>query len=630
MITRMRQQRRLLQVALIVVVVAFVATSVFVLGQSGPGGHPRDAVAVVNGETITVERYQRAFQNYIAMLSQASQRTVTSEMAERMGLPAQVLDALVTETLIVQRARAEGLEATDRELNEFIYTVPAFQEGGRFSLGRYREVLRRNGLTEAAFERDLRRDLTRRKVEELVRSGVRVADAEVEEAWALRREEVRVAWAVIDLEPLVTAATASDEELQAYLREHGHEFRQPERRRIRYVAVDPREVRAPVTDAEVEQYYREHTAEFETPQQVRAAHILARVPDTGGSAAEDRARGKVAEAIRRAQAGEDFAALARELSEDPGSAPNGGDLGLVRAGEMVPDFERALFALEPGRITPEPVRTPFGYHAIKAIEVRAASRRPLSEAAPEIRERLAEEAADRAARARAEEVRAALLAADDFMAEARRLGLEPIETTVARLGGSPLGPDPLEDAAFGLTLGGVAAPFRTPVGWMVVQSVEALPAGVPPLAEITDAVAEAVKRQKAEQVAREQAEQLAAAARSGDLAAAARQAGATTGEPERFSRARPGERLPGDAQLAALQTPAGQVTAPVRTGRGYYVLRVLERFPPDPAGLADERESLAREVLAQKQNRAWEAWVSSVRAAAKIEMVGGFAPPRRG
>ena len=193
------------------------------------------------------------------------------------------------------------------------------------------------------------------------------------------------------------------------------------------------------------------------------------------------------------------------------------------------------------------------------------------------------------------------------------------------------GPDPLEEAAFGLTTGGVSAPVKTPAGWVVLKSIESSPSGVPPMAEIRDKVVAAVKRQKAETLGLERAKQLAAEGKAGDLQAVGKKAGAQTGETTRFSRAKPAERLPGDAQLAALQTPAGDVTAPVKSPQGYYVLKVLERAAPSMAELPAERERLSKEVLAQKQSQAWEAWINGARANAKVETFAGAArAPRRG
>jgi len=632
MITFMRRHRRGLQVGLLVVIAAFIA-SLFVFGASGPDTAARDSVATVNGEPIPVERYQRRYQEYMNLYAQTLRERFSPEMAERMGLPRQVVEDLVQEELVVQRARAEGLEVSDEELNAQIHGMAVFQEGGRFSLKRYEEVLRRSNVTKTAFESDMRRRLTRMKVESTVRGAVKVSDAEIEQAFVHNREEVRAAWALVETAPIAQALAVTDAELEAHLKAHEAEFRQPERRKIQYVAIDPKDFARKPTDAEVEKYYSEHAAEFEQPAQVKASHILVRVPTTGGSEAEDRAKAKVAQAIRRAKGGEDFAKLAREISEDRPTAENGGALGFVAKGETVKPFEEALFALKKGEITAEPVRTGFGYHAIRAEEIRAASKTPLKEAAPKIRERLQAEASDAAAKARAEEVRAALIGAGDFMAEARKLGLAPVETTVARRPAQGfLPPDPMEETAFALAQGGVSTPLKTPAGWLVMKSLETLPAAVPPLAEIKDKVAAALKRQKAEAEALKRATQVAADVKAGTaLADAAKKAGATAGETSRFSRQRPADRLPGDAMLAALTGAVGSVSDPVKTQQGYYVVKVLERVPPDQTALgAAERDRLAGEVLRKKQSQAWEAWIAGARSKARIDVSTRFPTPRRG
>src|SRR5688572_20497858 len=420
MITVMRRYPRVLLLGLLLVIGAFVLTSVFV-GAMGGDAERTDVVASVNGEAIPVERYHRRYQAYLDAYSRVYRDRVSPERAEQLGLPQQAVNDLVQEALVVQRARAEGLEVSDEELNAQIQAVPAFQDNGRFSLRRYQEFLKRRGTSAGAFEGDVRRELTRMKVETTVKGGIKVSEAELEQAFVVRREEARAAWALVDVGALAAAAAASDDEVQAYLKEHASEFKQPDRRRIQYVTLVPKDFRPHVAEADVEKYYTERTREFETPRQVRASHLLVSVPQTGGSEAEDKARAKVADVIRRAKGGEDFGKLAAEVSEDPGSKGKGGDLGWVKKGEMVPQFEEALFGLKKGEITAEPVRTPFGYHAIRAVDVKEASRRSLKDVAPVIRDRLAGEAADKTARAKADELRPQLQAAGDFMAEARRL-----------------------------------------------------------------------------------------------------------------------------------------------------------------------------------------------------------------
>src|SRR5215470_19336676 len=163
MITFMRRFRRTLQIGLLVIVAAFVA-SLFIFGSSARdsgGAGARDAVATVNGERISVDRYQRRYQEYLSMYAQMLRDRFSPEMVERMGLPQQVVDDLVQETLAVQRAKAEGLGVSDEELNVQIQSFPAFQENGRFTLKRYEDVLRRLGYTKTGFEDEMRRRITR-------------------------------------------------------------------------------------------------------------------------------------------------------------------------------------------------------------------------------------------------------------------------------------------------------------------------------------------------------------------------------------------------------------------------------------------------------------------------------------
>ena len=632
MITMMRRYRRALQVGLLVVIAAFVATSVFVFGQGSLRGDPGTSVATVNGEAISLDRYQRRYQDFVNFYGARLREKLTPEMAERLGLPQQVVEDLVQEALILQRAGAERLEVNDEELNAQIHAIPDFHENGRFSLKRYEDVLRRVPLSKTAFEDDVRRRMTRIKLEGIVRNGVKLTEGEIEQAFVHNREEVRAAWALVDLAPIMTAVTVTDAELETYFKDHAAEFRLPERRRIQYVTFAPKDFTGTVSDAQVEKYYTEHAQEFSTPRQVKVSHILARVGESGGSAAEDQARAKIAVAIRRAKAGEDFAKLARELSDDPGSAKSGGDLGFVSKGQLVPDFEAAIAVLKKGEISPEPIRTPFGFHVIKVMDINEGGSKPLREVAPQIRERLQAEAAEQAAKTKAEEMRAKLLGAGDFMAQAKTLGLTPVETTIPRRE-RPMDKaagDSVEESAFGLAKGGVSTPLKTPAGFLVLKVADELPAGVPPLAAIKDGVTANLKRQKADAAALDRVRTLVAEAKSGDFAAAARKLGAIVGETGRFSRAKPGDTLPGDVMVAALQVPTGATTNPVRTPQGYYVLKVLERFPPDTKDMGADREKLAKEVLGKKQMQAWQDWLNTARANAKIEVTGARLPPRRG
>jgi parvulin-like peptidyl-prolyl isomerase len=147
---------------------------------------------------------------------------------------------------------------------------------------------------------------------------------------------------------------------------------------------------------------------------------------------------------------------------------------------------------------------------------------------------------------------------------------------------------------------------------------------VPPFPEIKDKVVEAVKRERAQVAAEERAKSLAGAVGTGDLFAAARREKLSAGEIPIFSRAEPpkGESLPGAVLMAALQTPTGKLSDPVKTGAGVYLVRTLERRPADPQGFDKVREQLRTQVLDQKRASAWERWVKTLYAGAKIKIQG--------
>jgi parvulin-like peptidyl-prolyl isomerase len=141
-----------------------------------------------------------------------------------------------------------------------------------------------------------------------------------------------------------------------------------------------------VGDADVDTFYKQNIERFKEGESVHAAHILIAVPQTADAAQKAAGKAKAQEILKQARAsGADFAKLAKDNSQDPGSAPNGGDLGFFPKGQMTPTFEAAAFKLKPGAIS-DVVETPFGYHIIKVIERRPARTVPLAEIGPRVKE----------------------------------------------------------------------------------------------------------------------------------------------------------------------------------------------------------------------------------------------------
>src|SRR5580765_8518944 len=235
----MREYFKSLKFILVIIVVAFVVTSVvyFGTGNTGSGGGTPNIVGTVNGEEIPTERFRRTQANLIEQYERMTRQRLTPEMIERLGLNQRVMSELVNETLIVQTAAREGVRVSDDELRSRIQDMREFQQDGRFSRARYLRILKQVRLEPGSFEAEMRRQIIRKKIEDLVKDGVKVSDAELQEAYSARNQQVRMAYASIDTTPLMAGVTVPDADLEPYVKAHPAQFTRPERRRIQYVIV---------------------------------------------------------------------------------------------------------------------------------------------------------------------------------------------------------------------------------------------------------------------------------------------------------------------------------------------------------------------------------------------------------
>ena len=260
--------------------------------------------------------------------------------------------------------------------------------------------MRRFG-SEGRFVQEVRDDILFSKLLELIDSGAAVSEAEARDSIRTRLEELRVAFVALDQERPPLGVQADEAAIEKLLKEENDRVRRS---------------------------YDEQTARFHVPERVRARHVLVQV---GKDASEDEAktaRAKIDAALARIQKGEDFAVVAKEVSEDPGSKDQGGDLGFFPRGQMVPAFEDVAFGLEAGK-TSEVVRSDFGFHVIRTEAHEAAKDQTFDEVARQIAEELAN--ADRAralARETSDRLVTAVRGGDSLEEAAREAGVE-VKTT---------------------------------------------------------------------------------------------------------------------------------------------------------------------------------------------------------
>ena len=396
------------------------------------------AAATVNGEKIPVEAVRRAWQERQSELQRLTRDELPPEVVtEEQG---RIIDEYVRRELLVQRAGELGYRVSDQELAEALARIPALQVDGVFSRDRYAALLRAQGRSEAEFEAEFRRDLEINQLRNALALSAFALPSEVRRRVELTGEVRDVDLLVLPADRFLAGVTLTPGQVEAWYRDHEADYRSPESVALQYVRLGLDDVAAgvEVTEDALRRHYDEVAAErYVSPERRRARHILV---ESGTDDAAAKARAE--QLLARARAGEDFATLASQNSDDPGSKAQGGDLGWATRDSFVAPFADALFSMNPGEIR-GPVKTQFGYHVIRVDEIEAAHQRPFDEVRAELEDDYRRDEAQARFYERSQQLADEAFAnLDSLDGVAQTLGL-PLRTvdTFTRQGGGELGAD---------------------------------------------------------------------------------------------------------------------------------------------------------------------------------------------
>ena len=350
--------------------------------MQSPGG--AETVAAVGDYRITQNEFNRALRERQEALQRATQGRVNAELLNSPELRLNVLETLIRQRTLLDHATKTGIVVTDQQLQEVIAQVPAFQQDGKFSLQRYEQALRAQGMTPATFENQVRRDVLLQMLDHAV-GGTGLAPRVVAAQLARLSEQQReVSFHTVKPEEFAAQVKLEADAAKKYYDTHPDEFRLPEQARVEFVAltIDAFLADVPLDPTEVEKYYEANRSRYESEEQRQAAHILIAADSSDTQAKQARAR---AEGIYQQlkQQPERFAELAKQHSQDPNSAAKGGDLGYFGRGVTPKAFEDVVFRLKVGETSPV-VESVDGFHIIRLTAVRAAQKRTLEDVRKEI------------------------------------------------------------------------------------------------------------------------------------------------------------------------------------------------------------------------------------------------------
>jgi peptidyl-prolyl cis-trans isomerase D len=627
MLDRMRQHRDWLKWSLGLVCVAFVLFYIpdFLRG-SGADAASGDTIANVEGQEITAGEFRRTYQAQLQAYRSAYGANMSEQLLKQLGVEQQILQQMVDERAAIAEADRLGLKISDEEVRQRIFSMPAFQENGAF-IGdqRYQQLLRmqRPPLMPSDFEDNVRRGLLVEKLRSSVTDWLAVADKDLEQEYRRRNDKVKLAIVSFTADSFRAQATATDADVAAYFDAHKTDFKIPEKRKIRYLLIDVDAMRTKVSvpPADIEKAYNNQIEQYTTPEQVRASHILLKTEGKDDATV----KAKAETLLKQAKGGADFADLAKKNSEDEASAKNGGDLDYFGRGRMVPEFDQAVFAMQPGQIS-DLIKTQYGYHIIKLVDKKASATRTLADVRQQITDQLSYEKAQTQAADLSQKLEKDIKKPADLDTVAKANGLAVQESGLFARDEPILGLGPAPEAAnkaFDMKQGEVAGPLRASRGFVFETLLQRQDPYLPKVEEVKDKVRDEVIKQKARDLSTKKAAEIVAKLKgASDFEKAAKAAGVEAKTTELITKDSPIPDL-GNApavEEAAFKLPVGAVSDPIATDTGSAIVKVLEKQEVKTEDWVSAKDRFREELLTDRRNRFFSAYMVKAKQKMKINV----------
>ncbi|MDH5479655.1 MAG: SurA N-terminal domain-containing protein, partial [Nitrosomonas sp.] len=363
------RKKRVVQAIMVLAVLPFMFWGVESYRSDGDG-----YVAIVDGDEISRREFEQALRDHHERMREMMGANFDSTMLDSFEVRNSVLESLIQQRLLHREAVSNGFTVLDSQLINTIRDVPAFQKDNSFSNEQYQELLRAQGLSPLTFESRVRQELLLQQLLDGYSENGFVSSAVAKRVMYLSEVQREISQAQIDPNHFLSQVSPSEAEINDYYDLHKNDFFLPERARVEYVVLSLNDLaeNESVSEEAVSNYFYEHQDEFSQQEERQASHILISVSADASDEEKQAAREQAEDVLEQlTQEPERFVDLAKEFSDDPGSALQGGDLGFFGRGVMVKAFEDEIFQMQLDEIRGV-VETDFGFHIIKLIDIKEA------------------------------------------------------------------------------------------------------------------------------------------------------------------------------------------------------------------------------------------------------------------
>lgn len=613
-------------VAGVVVTLMIIPLITFGINSILQSSAPDPAVATVNGDDISQGELQREISLQKARLQAQFGDSLPESFIsdEKLRMPA--LEALIAQRLWLQAAKRGDVAVSEQRFDRMLMETPEFQQDGKFSTDLFRYRAANMGYTATGFRQFLMQDVITNQLARGLAESSFVTGAELERTVALQRQARDFYYLTIPIAPIEESVEISDDQVQTYYDEHTDNYSKPEQVVVNYVELALSDIAAgiDIPEEQLRENYEQEIASFEAKPERSAAHILIEPKDDGSEQA------LLTEIQDRLAAGEDFAELAKEYSDDLGSKSSGGELGYT-SGDTFPEaFETALANLAVGEVS-KPVKTDAGYHLIKLLDIRNEKPRSFEEEKDRITRALKQDKAKDLFFDQRQQLEDMTYSADDLQDAAAALDLT-VKTSepFGREGGLGIAANPkVVDAAFGddvLQEGHNSLPIELDSDHvMILHLKEHLPQRTLELAEVKDSIVSQLKREEAEKQLRQLGKTLQQSVRDGkSVEEIANENNYEWQVSLKTQRTEPKVRRELLEHVFSLEKPAeGQpvVSGMVNNNGNYMLVQLTQVQDGDYAALADSERRSLQQRLADIDGRGdYAAVAANLRENADVEI----------
>ena len=612
MLEKIRGQKIAIKVILGLVVFSFV---IFYAGNfagfdsNDPGRH----VAAVGKERIPIVEYQNMIDIMKRQYSQANQE-LSPQMIEFFRQ--QAINSLIDRRMLLLEARKAGITASDAEVQQAILRSPYFLRNGKFiGMADYKQVVDYAFHMDVdSFEKMVREDVITNKFNDLIGAGILISDKQVEEEYIKNNLPAKIEYVKFDA-TMGPDLQVTPEEVRAYYDAHKNEFETGEMRKTQYLWISHQSEKnkVQIPESRLKEHYDKNIDRYSRPEQVTARHILLKTEGKEEAAVSRLAQ----ELVNRLRAGANFAQLAKEFSEDPGSKDNGGELGSFGKGQMVPEFEQVAFSLQPNQIS-DPIKSQFGYHIIEVTQKQPAYKMDFALVKDQIYRQLSLPEAMKNAEEQAKRIYDDLTKNKKTMAEIAKVQLVELKTTdfFAKNEDIPGLSPAYREKAFELKKGGISEPVQVFQDYAIIQLMDEKPSEIPPFEKVEAKATQKYRQWKSEVFAKEKAQAFYNSLGSAtDLKTAAEIDKLTVKESGDFTKAGAIQELGTVPAVsdAAFAMKVGEFSKPIQAGQSYVVFQLKEKKEFNPADFEKEKDQLRQQMISKQEGEFFQAYRNMLR-----------------